>query len=149
LLPGRLSTLETLLETFEAWRSSGQLDRLREVCRLRLRARPHLLGERLLLALCSEVTAPLEAIVAWDEVLYRAERSQEWEQVAGCLQVMGQRFPVEALSILDRVGPDLPDATRAHLQASFLRELDRLGEATRVESAAVEAPWEAPLAMAL
>lgn len=108
-LPLNFASLEMILTTFDSWRIATQIPRLEGACRARLRAREHLVPERILLALClEEAGSNLEAVMAWDEAIDRAESSHDWGMTAGCLLLMARRFPAEAVLILERVSLGVP-----------------------------------------
>lgn len=141
LLP---ASLRAVLEHVGAHAAAGSLETMEAACRLRLRARPHLLPERVALALALSTSDQTEvALLEWDEAIFHAERLGDWEIVEGCLALMGRHHPQEALRVLEASSVDLPPMTRAWLQANLLAELgdEEAAEATVLR--ALRTPWRA------
>lgn len=134
-------TIHSLQETLQAFAAEHQLDELEARCRRRLRIRPHLLSERILLALClSRTRQDHVAVIEWDEAVYQAERLGDWEILEGCLQLMARHYPDAALSTLDHLSEAFAPMTRAWLKANLLDELGREAEAERTVLQAIATP---------
>lgn len=137
-------SLRAVLEQVGAYAAEGGLATVEATCRLRLRARPHLLMERVALALALSVSEEREsALVEWDEAIFNAERLGDWEIVEGCLALMGRYHPREALSVLEATSVDLPPMTRAWLKANLLAELGEDEAAEETVLRAIATPWRA------
>lgn len=138
------TSLRAVLESVRAHAATGDLPAVETACRLRLRVRPYLLPERVALALCLSATdQTVAALLEWDEAIHQAERSADWEILAGCLAMMAGHHPREALTVLASLSGALPPVTRAWLKANMLADL---GEATAAEETALAAlatPWQA------
>jgi len=138
------STLCALLESVGTHAAAGDLATVEAACRIRLRARPHLLLERVALALCLSTSDQGEvALLEWDEAVYQAERQGDWEILEGCLELMGRHHPREALSILERLTVELPPMTRAWLKADLEAELGDEAAAEETVRSALSMPWRA------
>lgn len=136
------SSLRAVLEGLGARAAEGGLAEVEAACRRRLRVRPHLLLERIALALCLSLSDQgEEALVAWDEAVHQAERTGDWELVEGCLALMGHHHPRSALSVLEALTVELPPMTRAWLKANLLAELGEEEAAERTVLGALASPW--------
>lgn len=123
---------------------SQDLASVEAACRQRLRIRPHLLMERVTLALCLSAShAHPSALVEWDEAVYRAERSGDWELLEGCLALMGHHHPREALSVLEALSVALPPMSHACLKADLLAGLGDEAAAEETVLQALAIPWQA------
>lgn len=137
-------TLSALLESLGAHAAEGGLATIEAACRIRLRTRPHLLLERVALALCLSASEQEDvALIEWDEAVHQAERLGDWEILEGCLALMGRQHPREALSVLEALSVELPPMTRAWLQANLLAELGEEAAAEETVLAALATPWRA------
>lgn len=136
-----LESIHTLQDRLQAFALENQLGELEERCRARLRLRPHMLSERILLALClSRARQDSVAVIEWDEAVYQAERLGDWEILEGCLLLMARHYPDEALSTLDHLSEAFAPITRAWLKANLLAELGREAEAERTVLQAISTP---------
>ncbi len=138
------ASLRAILEQIGSHESEGGLSLVEAACRQRLRARPHLLLERVALALALSASDQTDtALIEWDEAVFRAERRGDWEIVEGCLALMGRYHPREALSVLEALSVELPPMTRAWLKANLLAELGDEEAAEETVLTALAAPWRA------
>lgn len=135
-----MSTLQTLAATFATNQDADRLDHLEARCRTRLRGRPYLLGDRVLLALClGEAGCDTAALVEWDESIWWAERFGHWSLLASCLRLMARRFPHEALSILDGLKSQFPPSARRYWRSRLLASIRRDAEARAVMPVVIRA----------